>query len=521
MRLTVSDAGRGPAVAAAAALAAGLLAALAVGPMGLLAPLAVLALLVVLSNPPVAVAVLVGSAIMFESSSPNALHFTTGQFHDPLPGHYGVLELLMALAVCAVLLDAIRRRRVPLRPAPFGPALGALTLALLAGSIVGHFAGQGFNAITEQIRPVLPLIIVPWLTVNVVHDAADLRRAIGLLAILTVAKAALGLIGVLAHVGVIADGTTITYYEPAANWLAMIFLLTMLAAVAGRLPMERAARWAVPVVLLCLVLSLRRSFWLGTVAGAVFVLILATAPVGKRFLLPSAAVLAAAVWILLSSGLVINSQSALARRVESISPARIEANPEDSYRLDEQKNVLAELRSSPLVGLGLAVPWQETSPLSVEQPGGGGLYVHMAVLWFWLKLGVLGVIAYLGYMLTAIAAGIRVFRRHPEARVRAAGAGAAGGLLGLAVVEATATFLGTDLRMTVLVGCTAGLLSVALGQIRPPAPLAPTSPLAEQRRSHRKRPTPQPDGTRLVLPKLSAQGPGHVERATSRRTLRS
>ncbi len=483
LRLTVSEARRAPAIAAAAALAGAL--ALVVGPAGLLAPLAVLALLVVLANPAIAVGLLVGCAILFESSSPNVLHFTTGQVHDPLPGHYGLLELLMAVAVVAVLLDAIRRRRVPLRPAPFGPAIGALTLALLAGSVVGHFAGQGFNAITEQIRPVLPLIIVPWLTVNVVGNVVELRRAIGLLAILTAVKAALGLIGVLTHVGVTANGTTITYYEPAANWLTMTFLLAMLAAVAGRLPTERVVRWAVPLVLLCLVLSLRRSFWLGTVAGAAFVLVVATVPVGKRFLLPSAAVLAAAAWILLSSGLVINSQSALGRRVESITPARIEANPEDSYRLDEQKNVLAEIRSSPVIGLGLAVPWQETYPLSVEQPGGGELYVHMAVLWFWLKLGVLGVIAYLGYMLTAIAAGIRVFRRHPDARIRAAGAGAAGGLLGLAVVEATATFLGTDLRMTVLVGCTAGLLSVALGQIRPATPsAAPTSTVADRRLSH-------------------------------------
>jgi O-Antigen ligase len=487
VRLTVSDPGRSGALAAAAALAVALIAALAVGPMGLLAPLAVLAVLVVLCNPQVAVGLLVGCAILFESSSPNVLHFTTGQFHDPLPGHYGVLELLMVLAVCAVLLDAIRLRRVPLRPAPFGPALGVLTLAILAGSITGHYAGQGFNAITEQIRPMLPLIIVPWLIVNVVHDVAELRRAIGLLAIFTAVKAALGLLGVLAHVGVTANNTTITYYEPAANWLTMTFLLAMLAAAAGRLPMERAARWAVPVVLLCLVLSLRRSFWLGTVAGAAFVLMVATVPVGKRFLLPGTVALAVAVWILISSGLVINSQSALGQRLESITPARIESNPEDSYRLDEQKNVLAEIRSSPLVGLGLAVPWQETYPLSVEQPGGGELYVHMALLWFWLKLGVLGVIAYLGYMLTAIVAGVRVFRRHPDARIRVAAVGAAGGLLGLAVVEATATFLGTDLRTTVLVGCTVGLLSVALGQIRPSAPLAPAPAVADQRLAHRDR----------------------------------
>ena len=72
-----------------------------------------------------------------------------------------LLELLMFLAICSVVIDAIRGPRVPLRPAPFGPAIAMLVFALLIGSIVGHYAGAGFNAITEEIRPVLPLIIVP------------------------------------------------------------------------------------------------------------------------------------------------------------------------------------------------------------------------------------------------------------------------------------------------------------------------------------------------------------------------
>ncbi len=483
MRVTLPLSTRPLGVAALGALlAAGL--ALKVGPIGLLAPLAFAALLVPLANPRIALGLLVASAIMIEDSSPNVLHFTESQIHDPLPGHYSLLELLMALAVVSVLLDATRRRRVPLRPAPFGPALAVLVVALLVGSVVGHYAGAGFNAITEQLRPILPLIIVPWLTVNAVRDLADLRRAIGLIGILTAVKAALGLVGVLTHVGVPVNGTTITYYEATSNMVAMVFLLVMLSSAVARLPMERIALWALPLVLLSLALSLRRSFWIGTVVAAMVAIIIATAPVGRRFLLPGAAILAVLLWITFSNGVVINSQSTLGQRLASISPSRIESNPEDSYRLDEQKNVLAEIRGSPLVGLGLAIPWKETSPLSIESPG-GRLYVHMAVLYFWLKLGVLGVVAYLGYMITAIVVGIRVFWRHHDPRIRAAGAGAAAALVGLAVVEATATFLGSDMRMTVLIGCVVGLLSVAFAQIQSTAPpLAPAGVDSEQRLLH-------------------------------------
>jgi len=332
------------------------------------------------------------------------------------------------------------------------------------------------------------LIIAPWLAVNAIRDEADLRRAIGLIGALIVVKAALGLIGVLTHVGVgahVADaanvavsssGTTITYYEAPANWLAMTFILAVLASVASHLPVGRLARWALLLVVLSLVFSLRRSFWIGTVA-AVPVLLVMTSPLSRRLLPPAAAVLAAALWLTISSGFVIDSQTPVVQRIQSLTPSRLTTNPQDRYRLDERKNVLAEIRASPLVGLGLAVPWQERYPLSVEtQVGGGRLYVHMALLWYWLKLGIVGLIAYSAYMLTAIIVGIQIFRRHHDARIRVAGAGVAAGLVGLAVVETTGTFVGVDLRMSVLIGCVVGLLAVGWSQTRSAAAPSPYTP---------------------------------------------
>lgn len=453
------------------------------GPVGLVAPIAVVALLAVLGNPRVAFVLLIGCAILFETSSPNVLHFTTDQIHDPLPGHYDLLQILMVLAVCSVVLDASRRRSIPLRPAPFGLVLALLALALISGSIVGHYAGQGFNPITEQLRGVLPLIVVPWLAVNAIRDTRDLRRMIAFIGVLTVVKSALGLLGVLTHVGVAAGGTSITYYEPAVNWLAMGFILMMLASAIRRVPMRRVAQLATLIVLLSLVFSLRRSFWIGTVAAVPVLLLIVTPRAGRRFLVPALLVLVCAVWMTLSSGIVVESQSPVVQRIQSLNPTHLTTNAEDRYRLDERKNVIAAIRATPLVGLGFAVPWQERYPLSVEQPGGGRLYVHMAILWYWLKLGVIGLVSYIGYLLAAIVVGIQVFRRHHDARVRLMGAAAAASFVGLAVVETTATFLGVDDRMTVLAGCLVGLLSVARSDAAPVQPAAAViSPLPRERR---------------------------------------
>ena len=82
---------------------------------------------------------------------------------------------------------------------------------------------------------------------------------------LTVVKAVLGL-GVVAGVGVGADGSIITDHEPAANWLAMLYVLVILGSLVGRVRVGRLARWLALLVLLSLVLSLRRSFWIGAAA---------------------------------------------------------------------------------------------------------------------------------------------------------------------------------------------------------------------------------------------------------------
>jgi O-antigen ligase len=173
---------------------------------------------------------------------------------------------------------------------------------------------------------------------------------------------------------------------------------------------------------------------------------------------------AAAVLLAISTGIAIDSQSAVGQRLQSLNPSSLSSNAEDRYRLDERKNVLAEIRSHPVVGIGIAVPWQIRYPLSTSDTG--QTYVHMAILFYWLKLGLAGVIAYLGYLLTGFVVGVQVFRRHPDPRIRVAGAGAAAGLVGLGVAETTATFLGSELRTTVLVGFVAGLLSVAYAEIR-------------------------------------------------------
>jgi O-Antigen ligase len=426
-------------------------------------------LLYVVSHPRLAVALPVVFAVVVEQATPNALILQSSELHDPLPGHYTPLELMLVLAIVAVLLDAVAKRRLPIGPRPFGPALALAALACVVGVIVGHAGGGSLKTISEELRLIAPLIVVPWLVVNVVPDTATLRRAIGVLGALIAVKAALGLVGFASGQGEQLGGTfgsgVITYYEATVNWLSMTYLLAMLGAALAGIKTPRWARLATPLVFLSLLLSYRRSFWLATLAAAPIVLVVCARRTTRYLMIPALATIALVLWLTIAAGVVTEVQGPIAARVQSLSPSKLSVNAEDRYRIDERRNVLAVVDEHPFAGLGLAVPWTQRYPLGIQHAG-GQLYVHMAVLWWWSKLGLLGLAAYLVFIGTAIWQGLRIWfsRRDPLVRLGSMAAGT--GVVGLAVAETTASFTGVDPRLTPVLGALAGLLAAG-GATRP------------------------------------------------------
>jgi O-antigen ligase len=289
---------------------------------------------------------------------------------------------------------------------------------------------------------------------------------------LAIVKAALGLIEVVGGYGSSIDGSSkLTYYEPTANWLILIAVLGVFAAVVAG---ARPPVWMLlgtPLLVASLILSYRRSFWIAAVLGLLLVLLLALSPTGRRMLVPVGLLVAAAIWLL--GSINFQSQSPLVRRVASLAPSSLETNLEDRYRLDERENVLGAIREHPITGLGIRVPWPATfRPLAVEHVE-GRQYVHFVALWFWLKLGILGLIAYVMLMIAAAALSWRVWRRSHEPLLRAFGLASLCGFAGLIVIETTASFTGVDARFTVLLGAQLGLL-VLLSKRERASPLMPT-----------------------------------------------
>jgi O-antigen ligase len=453
---------RGEALAAAVAtsltLLIVLLATRRAGAAGLLAPLAIVAAVILLRRPLVLVGLVVVLTAMCEGPTFGLLHFTS-HLYDQIYKGLTPLDILVALAIVAVGIDLIAHRRRPTVPRALMVGLAMLVLAMLAGAVTGHAAGVSLRSVALSENVLAYLLLLPLAISNLDIDRRQVSLVLGGAVAVAIVKAGLGVIEVLGHYGVPVEGSsTLSYYEPAANWLIMLAMLAVFAAVLGR---ARPPVWMLlgaPLLVASLLLSYRRSFWIAAVLGLLLVLLLGSTATGRRLLVPVG--LAIALAVLLLGSVHFQAQLPVVKRAESLAPTSLETNAEDRYRLDERANVLGEIRRHPITGLGVDVPWEASvQPLSVEHEE-GRLYVHFAALWYWLKLGILGLVAYVALLLGAAVLAWRVWRTSAEPMLRAFGLASLCGFAGLVVIETTASFTGVDPRFTVLLGAQIGLLAL-------------------------------------------------------------
>lgn len=442
-------------VTAAGALAFFTLAAVRFGTAALALPLAAVVALALLQRARLTVALVIAAMVLVEGSNEDFLGFRG--LYDPIRLGLTPTEGLLGLAVLAVLLDRMRAGRSLRLAGPLTLPLALVVLATIAGAVTGAFNGVGAKDVMFAARQLSWLVIVPLLVVNVIETPRQVRGALAFAAGLATIKAAIGVAGVAAGVGIVVEGATISYYEPTANWLILLAILIVGAAL---LTHARPPGWviaATPLLILSLALSFRRSFWIAAVLGILLVFLLASRPLGRRIAVVGAILLGLAAWTV--SLQPVQTETPIVERARSLQPSKVESNAQDRYRIDELRNVTAEIRRHPVTGLGLGGEWAAVHPLGIEHENGRG-YTHVVALWWWLKLGILGVISYLALMGTMLAMGWQVWRRSADRLFAAAGLGIFCGVLALAIVETVGSFTGIDPRFTAVVGAVGGLLAV-------------------------------------------------------------
>jgi hypothetical protein len=437
------------------------------GPTAALLPLAALVVAFLLSQPRLTLAALLGVVIVIEAD-PVGLLPIGPSFYAPIRAGQTPPDLLFYILIVGTGLQLLRERSHPRGIGPMTLPMIALAAAALGGLATGYYAGASGSGLVLTALRFAQLLLLPFIATNLLTDEASVRGFLVGAAGLAAFKAVSGLLAVAAGAGFTLDGGVITYYEPAANWLMLTFLLFALAARIRRFSLPTWIWWTVPLALLAFVLSYRRSFWLAAAFALVVVLVAAS----RRSLRTALATVAVGLVLVLVGTVALGGssevQSPVLERARQLQPGQIGEDRGDRYRIDEQRNVVAELREAPITGLGMDIPWSARYPLSEEHDRN---YTHVILLWYWLKLGLIGVLAFIWLYGMAMWTAFGIWRNHPSEMVRIGALAALGGLVALAIVELTASFTGVEPRLTIVFAALLGWIAAAWRQL----PRGPTA----------------------------------------------
>ncbi len=444
----------------AAGAAIGVVLGVGIVKLGAFLPIALIGMAVcwaLLWRPAVTLALLVCTAVAFEDTQ--GAFLTVSQWYEGLPVVFlGPTDVLLFVLIGGVILEISREHDARRLVGPFTPPILLLLMATMAGLVTGRSAGATTMAIFPQIRPLLFFIVLVPLAGYVLAKGERWRTVLNIAAVLIPLKAITGLLTRF-YGGELGPGQDpVSFYEPTMNLLMVLFLLTVTAAGIRKVHLSRWVWLSVPIVTLSLLLSFRRSFWVAAVLGVLLVTMGAAGRRSRPFVVLGLLGVGLALWVAVSAGGSTDSTNPIIDRAESLSPTRIQSTSGDRYRLEEQRNVVAEIRAHPLSGLGLGIPWTQRFPVSESHPG-GRYYTHVTPLWYWLKLGPMGVVSYFWLSGLAVIVGYQRFRRSREPMVRVVGLAIAAGWVGLVVAELTGPFSGIDFRLTIVAALVLGWLT--------------------------------------------------------------
>jgi O-antigen ligase len=432
------------------------------GPQGALAPIVLLLCFVLLRSPELCLGLLLVGTAMAEVEAVGLVP-SGGIFYEQVVSSFTPPDVLILFGLAGVLLRVVAGDVRPRLPEPLTIPLIVLGCALLAGIATAIAANAPVSAgdLFHRSVNVVHLILIPLLIVNVLRDT----RALKIFALAAAALACLkGLVGIYASFSGVGSGVeneSASFLNPLPNLLMLTFSLGVIAALVRRIRIPGWMIAALPITLLALIVSYRRSFWIAGILTIILVVIIASRRRGRAVLAIGAVALALAFVASATVGSTSpdsTSTSPLAERAQTLSPGGLGSDRGDRYRMDERANVIETIKRNPLTGVGLGVNWEVHQPLAEAHDR---RYAHVAFLWYWLALGALGALAYLLLFGDALWAASRIWRRHTDPIVQICAIAIFGAVVGLAVVELTATFTGVETRLTVLFGALLGWLAAA------------------------------------------------------------
>ncbi len=365
-----------------------------------------------------------------------------------LPGGLSLTQAATVVALAAWLIDRVRRPSVPLIVGRVGVAWAVLLWALLLSTSFTPYSQT--ESIKETLRWVVT--IVAWLlAANTTRTPRDLAVLLGVLLLAPGLEALVGVVQFLtgngppsfriaANLPFVRAYGTIGTPNAFAGYMNMSWPLALaLAAGTSILAWRKQMHWWVAAVcwlaagllLGGLLLSFSRGAWLGAALGVAGLIAFL-----DRRVLALAVVVSVVGGAALAFGGVRWLPDALEQRVTSIvesvgfvDPATIEVTPANFSkveRLAQMKAGWQMFADHPLTGVGpgnytAAYIDRASAPWYVSRGHAHNYYLHMAA-----QAGIIGLIAYLGVLVTVAVQAVRTARRTRDVLTRSIVVGCCG-----------------------------------------------------------------------------------------------
>jgi hypothetical protein len=354
-------------------------------------------------------------------------------FYETLSGTYGIpiaaspAEMLILVSLVAAVLAAGRTGVRWYRGVLNGPVVFFLltVVASLVWGIVGANTYSTFwlNAAWAESRSFFYFGAAYLLAAQLIHDRARLRTFVWLIVAAVGLK---GLQGIERYAAMRADGQqleSIVAHEDVVFFAAFLLLLSAFFLFQSGRRQRTVMILCAPAVFVTLLVTQRRIGFVVLAAGFLLlgVYLLRARPALFWRLAPVALIL-----LTLYTTAFWNHTGAVAEPVRAIrsvfAPTSERDRLSNAWRDLEKQNIAYNIRNAPVTGLGFGRPYTFLVP-EPSLDATGFVYwryiAHNAIFWVWMKMGVVGFIAFWYLVGSAIVFGLVTLRQLADGYLKA------------------------------------------------------------------------------------------------------
>ena len=324
------------------------------------------------------------------------------------------IELLFALALLLWIGDIIARRRLTVRATHLGVAVWIFLGAAFYAEFLGLARGGVFNISLWELRPFLYLALSYLLAAQLLTSRPALQAVLWGMVIGTGSMSILGTERTINTLNIVPRPDALLEHDEAF-FFGLLLLLTVTLWVYGQRGwLRRVATAFLPLVMVADFGNNRRAAWVIIPAMLVAMVVIAYCrmPDSRRKIL----VITTAVCVVSTAYVLAlhNSTGLVAEPAHGIW-SQIRPDPRDYqsnlYRQVENINLGLDIKSAPQ-GEGFGVPLQH--PIPVFDATGLDPLInfipHNTILYVWLRMGMLGAIAFWFLVGAAVVAACRLAR---------------------------------------------------------------------------------------------------------------